>query len=287
MFFHGSGEIEAKLLQYGVQLNGHTCHTAGLDSDDFDSYDAYFLFSLRTDVLSLLQVIPNERPCLIVPQIEIHSKEAWNHIQFKEFMPRKLTILERCPGEADPLRRSLPAVRAIYAPGWFLRPFIHTHDSSPDLKEKHNDYHLCMVGAGRECGLSAFAAQCQTMGMGLQITSDSPERHSQMFKNFQDTSVSKRVSYGSSEWFRILRNCSGFYEPNSYLTCSMLEAMWLGKNIYSPHFSLLNSMLGKQVVRSPDLQQQKHEDAPLEAVRGCIDCFHANFVAASIIQAIK
>lgn len=53
MFFHGSGEIEAKLLQVGIQLFGHKCDIAGIDSVDFYNYDVYFLFSLREDVIQL------------------------------------------------------------------------------------------------------------------------------------------------------------------------------------------------------------------------------------------
>ena len=64
---HGSGEVESYILKLGFQLLGHKCDFIGVESLDFKNYDAYFLFSMRDDVLAYVDHIAKNKYCVIFP----------------------------------------------------------------------------------------------------------------------------------------------------------------------------------------------------------------------------
>ncbi|GAB2896624.1 hypothetical protein GCM10027046_27610 [Uliginosibacterium flavum] len=287
MFFHGSGEVEAKLLQLGIQLLGHECHIAGLDSGDFFDYDAYFLFSVRQDVLELFGKIPQQRHCVIIPQVDDMDAAAAVELNRRSQHLENLSVLGRTAEEVGLLGNLFPGRRTLLAEGWFLKPFIHQDKSPVEYSDKQAGYCLCMVSADRDTGLAEMASTFQHRGQRLHVVSDRPDEHGQRLKSFDNVRLEKRVPYGSLEWYMRLENCSSLYEPNPRLTCAVLEALWMGKRVFSPHADYINSVIGADLVIDsadpsiwPSLAPCRHE------VQNMIYRYHANFIAAKIFDSI-
>jgi len=286
MFFHGSGEVEAKLLQVGIQLLGHECHIAGLDSGDFFDYDAYFLFSLRRDVIDLIEKIPQQRPCVVIPQVENMDAATAQELNRIAQPLEELILLGRSAEELERLRRCFPRRNCLLAEGWFLKPFIY-EEKPPEYGDDQAGYCLCMVSEDRDEGIEDMADICLKWGKWLHVVSDRPSEHWQRLGHLENVTLKKRVAYGSLEWYMRLENCSSLYEPNPRLTCGVLEALWMGKKVFSPHAEYINSVLEADLVVdfSGRVVEQRVALSPREVQR-FIYRFHANFMAGRIIDAI-
>lgn len=288
MFFHGSGEVEAKLLQVGIQLLGHECHIAGLDSGDFFDYDAYFLFSIRRDVIDLLAKVPQHKPCVIIPQVDTLDPTSAEDLEVIGKHLKSLILLARTQEEFERLSKCFPHRNCFLAEGWFLKPFIYEDVIFAEPTEETIDYCLCMVSADRDEGIENMAARCLLDDQEFHVVSDRPEEHQQLIFKFQNVALKKRVAYGSFEWYSRLENCSSLYEPNARLTCAVLEALWMGKKVFSPHSEYINSVLdAKLVFDSFASNELPKKTLCIKKIQQNIYKFHANFVAEKIINAFR
>lgn len=287
MFFHGSGEVEAKLLQLGIQLLGHECHIAGLDSGDFFDYDAYFLFSVRRDVLELFGKIPSKRLCVIIPQVDNMATDTAAELTRNSQCLENLSVLGRSAEEVALLEALLPGRRTLLAEGWFLKPFIHQEKSPAEYRDKQAGYCLCMVSADRDDGVAEIASSLQQGKQWLYVVSDRPQEHGQRLRHFDNVRLEKQMPYGSLEWYMRLENCSSLYEPNPRLTCSVLEALWMGKKVFSPHAECINSVIGADlVIDSADVSIAHLLPPRRPEVQKIIYRYHANFIAGKIFDSI-
>ena len=281
MFFHGSGEVETKLLQIGFQLLGHECHVAGLDSGDFSEYDLYCLFSIRDDVLTLLDSIPAQRSCLIVPQVDSLEQSQAERIARHASHLRQMAVLSRSAEERQHLGALDPGLAVVHVDGWFLKPFVRDALSLVDEPAVRTGYWLAMVSPDRDAGLLEFARRVSDREQELLILSDRPSEHRARFGDLANVRFERRRAYGSRPWFSALDGCRGLYEPNPRLTCSVLEALWMGKAVVSPHASALNAALGRPLVASAE-SVEPAQAVPVETPRADLYSYHANFVAAAI-----
>lgn len=287
MFFHGSGEVEAMLLQRGVQLLGHECHFAGLGSREFSEYDAYFIFSVRDDVLELIRKIPQQKPCVFVPQIDDLNSDIAAEVDRCSRHLENLSLIGRDANEICRLRGFFPNRLCFQAEAWFLKPFIYEEKLQVEYKDNQLGYCLCMVSADRDDGLEALAAKFLQGGKRLYVVSDRPSEHLQRMGRFSNVAVLKRVAYGSLEWYMRLENCTSLFEPNAWLTSSVLEALWMGKRVLSPNADHINSLIGADLVfKYSDSSTVESPVPSLYEVRRKIYNYHSNFMAKKILNAI-
>lgn len=287
VFFHGSGEVEAKLLQIGIQLLGHECHIAGLDSRDFYDYDVYFLFSVRRDVLEILGKIPKQRHCVIIPQVDLMAADTAVEIKSNSKHLENLFLLGRTAQEVGLLRGLFPGRRTLLTEGWFLKPFIHQEKSYVEYSDGEAGYCLSMMSADRDTGLAEMASIFQHSGQRLYVVSDRIDQIGQRLKNFDHVRLEKQVPYGSLEWYMRLENCYSLFEPNPRLTCTVLEALWMGKRVLSPHAVYINSIIGADlVIHSVDQAVGQSLATYQHKTQKIIYRYHANFVACKILGSL-
>lgn len=290
IFFHGSGEVEAKILQVGLQLLGHECHIAGLDSGDFFDYDTYFFFSMRPDVLDMLRKTPQLKSCVVIPQMDdLNAVMVADLNQCSQHLDT-LAIVGRTHNEFGRLNSLFPGRRCLLVPAWFLKPFIHEEKLAIEYSDKHAGYCLSMTSVDRDNGLPRMAATCREVGVRLHVVSDRPDEHRQRLAGIEGVTLLNFETYGSLQWYMRLENCSSLYEPNPRLTTSILEALWMGKTVYSPHAEYINMVLGANlisVIFDRERQLVQHAPAPnISETKQVIYRYHANFVAESILNSV-
>lgn len=287
MFFHGSGEVEAKLLQVGGQLIGHECHIAGLDSGDFYDYDAYFLFSLRRDVVDLIPKIPQQKPCVIIPQVDDMSAAMVSELNWLSSHLDNFSVLARSVDEQARFDRLFPGRNCFLAAGWFLKPFIYEESLPMEYKRAATGYCLAMVSADRSEGVEEMAFLCRQAGQRLHVVTDRLGETQERLGSLANVTLKNRVAYGSLEWYGRLKNCSTLYEPNPRVTCAVLEALWMGKEVFSPHADTMNSIFGADLVADCSTHSiRQYSGAAHNDVRKQIYSHHANFVTERILGAI-
>lgn len=288
MFFHGSGEVEAKLLQVGIQLLGHECHIAGLDSGDFFEYDAYILFSMRRDVIDVIEKIPPLRPCFVIPQVDgiIDAQDAADLARISQNL-KALVVLARTVEESAGLARLFPGRQCLLVEGWFLKPFIYEEQPPTQTADEQAGYCLGMVSIDRDAGVAEMAAMCQEKGQRFHLVTDRPNEHFRRLGLIENITLKRRVPYGCLEWFIRLESCSSLFEPNPRLTCAVLEALWMGKAVFSPHAEVINKILGVDLVfECPRIMVEQNLELSQSDVRKLIYRYHANFAAAKVLMAI-
>jgi len=246
-FHHDSGEVEISLLKLGFSLLGIQCDYAGIESDDFNSYDLFLAFSLKPDILNIVSKISPGKNCIIFPQTEDYSSLNINSLQQLSNVGTNFYIQTRNEFE-NSFYASNTQINVLYIPGWFNKPFIWNGiDSKSVYLEFNKKYGLAFLGQVNLNEIYSINSESIKYNYGMILVTNN---QMELISNQKNIIFKKKVKYGSQEWFEYLNQCSYFFEPNDRLTCSLLEALWLGKDIISPHAETLNKMLGYEIIFS-------------------------------------
>jgi len=289
IFFHGSGETEANTLRTGVQLTGANCDVAGLDSGDFADYESYFLFSLRKDVIDVLTKIDKNKCCVLFPQVENLDRNTCMHIMKLAGHLNKFWIVARTPEEHSLYSEIFGHKKVIYIDGWFLKPFIQSNETNntirPDIQTR--PFGLAFIALDRDGGLDKFIKENLSNGIDVNVVTDKPREHAKLYDKYENVNFVKLYRYGCENWYLLLKNAEMFFEPNSRLTCSLLESLWLGKKVVSPHYKIINKMLGGEIVDASICSSSKQiEPISKATIKKMVFSRHANFVAYRILNII-
>ena len=253
VFSHGSGEVESFLLRTGMQLLGIECDFVGLESRNFGDYDVYLFFSMREDVLEYINYVEKNKYCILFPQIDNPNGATIQNIRELGESRECFLVHSRDDIEDVSYSTAVGDKRLLKERGWFLKPFMHSDqgtDYTHDIVKQSDGYILLFAAYGRDDGLSDIIPLAEKANKSIIVVTDQIDRHSKQYEKYGNVNFLNRLQYGSPEWFYLIKNVDFLYEANPRLTCSVLEALWMGKTVMSCHAKKINHILGKDIVQS-------------------------------------
>ncbi len=245
-FRHHSGEVELKLLQIGFKLAGYQCDIVGIDSEDFNKYDIYIMFSLYDDLDVFIREIDDNKTLVVYPQTEQYTDVTSEKIRkFLSYVPKSF-VVARNSVEVDFYSSAVSPEKILRVPGWFVEPFIWS--KSTEAIDLTCDYALAFssnVDTDRFVNIYRY---CVENNLKFYLVSSQIKYE---LMPYDDFFCYPKVTYGSEIWFRLLKNCIFFYELNDRVTNSVLEAISMGKPVVSEHAEVINNHLGFAGVAKP------------------------------------
>ena len=281
-FDHLSGEQEAKALQLGFSLLGIQCDIAGIDADDFGEYDVYVMFSMSPDVQEKIKFIEKHKKIIVVPQTEDYSDATLDRLADSSYKVEGFYIVVRNEVERHFFSRHWPRENLISTGGWFIEPFVW-NDETTSFHCPEQDYILSFVGDS--IGEQAISFFTNSDRLFKRVVVGSHRCMDTYFPDVVDESLELRkpVKYGAAEWFWLLSNGKYYYEPNSRLTSGMLESLWLGGEVISPHYQMMNGSLGMALVVG---SENESSGVSVQEKRDCVRQFRVERVAQHIVSRI-
>lgn len=241
-----SGEVEVKLLQIGFRLNGQKCDILGIDADDFETYDVYFIFSLNEDLNPFISAIPSGRHVYLYPQIEVYTPDTVIRVTKLLDSSPKSYVIARNSSEVTFYCSSFGNQRVYPVYGWFVEPFVWTNSCS-SLHLESTNYGLSFVGHFDSSQFDDILNQCLKESHHLLVISSGIKTPVNPRRNL---SLLPRVRYGSNTWYELLEHSRFFFEPHDRLTNSVLESVYFEKPIVSPHSKELNEYANCEIACS-------------------------------------
>lgn len=279
--YHKSGETEVKLLQAGFRLAGFQCDILSIDSDDFETYDMYVIFSLHDDLEPFLRAIDKDKVVIIYPQTENYSPRTLERIDSILKLSEKSLVISRNKKELTYYSNAFGANKVHNVYGWFLEPFIWTRGTN-HKNVTTKPYGLLFIGSFSEKELEEIIDQNSVQNYDLVVLSSEIKK---AHKVSDAITALPRLPYGSEVWYELLKNCSFFYEKNNRLTNSVLEAAFFQKPIVSPHYLELNTYAEFEIAYSDykTFESAQKQNRPIEK----LSSFRAEKVTFDLVKACK
>jgi hypothetical protein len=160
--------------------------------------------------------------------------------RLKPIIGRENTIIVcKTPNELDALR-ALGVDNLLFEPGFFMEPQAFSSSRFDEFLIER-PYFLSFCNKGRIDGLLEFISNVDFPF--LLVVHPGDIEYFQKITLGMDVYVMPTIPYGSEFWYRSLSGCMAFYEPNPHLTTSVLEALFLKKEVYSVHAKKINQLL--------------------------------------------
>ena len=283
-FDHLSGEQEVKAFKLGFSLLGIQCDFAGIDADDFATYDVYVVFSMSTDVLEKIKYIETNKKVIVVPQTEDYSDATSEQLASYCSRIQDAYIVVRNEKEEQFFLAEWPKRKQIDIKGWFIEPFVWNEEaSSAALYCPDQNYILSFVGDAIDDQSLSFFRNVESSFKRVVVCSQ--RCTDKYFHDVEDDSIELRglVKYGAIEWFCLLSNATYYYESNPRLTSALLESLWLGREVISPHYKMMNAILGMPLVVENEFELS---GLSVKEKRDCVRPFRVEKIAQNVIKQI-
>jgi hypothetical protein len=220
-----SGEIEARTLRIGFELLGYDVDVLGLDVSRTEDYNFFVAFTLCNDVCNFIDNLPDGAKIIVIPYLNANEKISKN--ANRTLKRKNVFVFSRSTTEFKAFQKYIPKGSIIPGNQWFLIPFknelVESNDSEKELRPA-----FVMAEPERSSGVENLIAK----GYSLNIFSESKEScWAKILKKTKNYKVKSRLEYGSKEWFKLIKDSEIFYEPNEYITSSVLERLYLGKKV--------------------------------------------------------
>lgn len=237
-----SGEDEIKCIKIGLELLGCKCDIIGLFSEDINSYDFVFIFSTSPILMDELEFL-SKQVVVLFPLTELYDENLGLYVENWKKKVKKLYIVTRNFRENTFYSDFIEESKLIFYKSFFIKPF------SVDFDEEQiyikSPYALVFSNYARieHSQFDKFVNDLNIFKLKVlffSINNNTIEKENVL--NY------KRIKHCSKTWYQILSNASYFYEPNDRITSSILEALWLGIKVISPHAEILNELLGLNAI---------------------------------------
>lgn len=247
---YSSGEIELSILRYGFEFIGYVTDLISAEHIAIDSYDLHVVFSTSVNFKNYLSKISEKSPIIVFPQLTSSISEVELERLKPIILRENSLIVCKTLNELDALR-AYGAKNLLYEPGFFMEPQAFSKSKFDNfLIEK--SYFLSFCNKGRVDGLLEFISQVDCAF--ILVVHPGDVAYFQKITSGFDVLVLPTIPYGSEFWFRIIADCTGFYEPNPHLTTSVLEALFLNKEVYSVHAEKINKAMGQNLDSSGEVK---------------------------------
>jgi hypothetical protein len=220
-----SGEIEARTLRIGFQLLGYNVDVLGFDVSRTEEYNFFVAFTLCVDVCNFIDSLPCGSKIILIPYLS--AGEKISEVASRTLKRKNLFVFSRNTNEFKDFQKYISKKTIILGNQWFLIPFknelVESNNSEDEL-----GLAFVMAEPERSSGVEALISE----GYYLNIFSESKASGwAKILKKTKNYNVKNRLEYGSKGWFQLIKESDIFYEPNQFVTSSVLERLYLGKKV--------------------------------------------------------